>query len=839
MDWLERIFSKRGSEVSGSASLTLPQVPGSSIGEQTELLARIMADANFSEPLPALDADVLLQRHATLLAKLYETSGFARDDFDRLLLPLVQRFSEYVQLLPASETHHHFSIGGLLEHSLEVCVIAIRRAQGVSFCGDKQGRERALDKVRWPICCGIAGLLHDLGKAVYDQLVRSADGHEIWNPYRESLIEFAARAGGYRTAWRRRRQHKLHELAGVSLVPDILHQDLKVWITEGDRVIFPVLVMAIAGYENPDHPATYAIVHDSDKESVNRYMAKMHLGSPAPALDEASGSTTDTVLAEDQIPKEPVIAVQPQEEKSASTGDFVVSPSAAELVASSPASNRFIKLLPEYLSQRKWIVNERDRERGLFWYDGEQAWVSWPALYNAVVSAFEADAFKAYPRARGVFFDMLITSGVLMRSAGEYTAEITITPAGGRSFSLSMARIADKAVMQLLAKYAEKAVTLNLKDVSGLVQSAHDTETKANDEINPVQSHEIFDLTRSSTPAPQPSPEISDKAVDSASITQEAFAEYVKALDNNDIKWLRSQGESGECLEEICSALGKGKLKKEDYGLLGGSLWLRWPQSASYLGDDDKVMLAALSEAGMLRDAKCQEFDVQPDGRARIMAKGRPLSVMAISPTVTAKMRNAYGLNNDFSLDQALLEGKKEAQVNDASKPKVRTEKTSPLPPSPPKKALADTSANLPAAKKKERPAVKKQAADEQAKQQEKGKAQKSGNKAYPVPEVFHALDTFIDRHFKRYEHQFLLREKAVGVQLLSLIYRDAVGELDGLQENWYARLLSADGVVEQSVQLPTNNLNVQAVIIPETYLPKTIRQLAKSREGESGEPNQ
>lgn len=51
--------------------------------------------------------------------------------FDVLYRSAVLRFAGYVQLLPASESHHHAIAGGLLDHTLEVLVEALKLRRAV------------------------------------------------------------------------------------------------------------------------------------------------------------------------------------------------------------------------------------------------------------------------------------------------------------------------------------------------------------------------------------------------------------------------------------------------------------------------------------------------------------------------------------------------------------------------------------------------------------------------------------------------------------------------------------------------------------------------------------
>lgn len=69
--------------------------------------------------LPILTGAELLLRtgSAGLLEQIRSRMGLTPDNYQRDVLSLVHNFAEFVQLLPASESHHHAQPGGLLVHS--------------------------------------------------------------------------------------------------------------------------------------------------------------------------------------------------------------------------------------------------------------------------------------------------------------------------------------------------------------------------------------------------------------------------------------------------------------------------------------------------------------------------------------------------------------------------------------------------------------------------------------------------------------------------------------------------------------------------------------------------
>ncbi|MBU4183580.1 MAG: TraI domain-containing protein, partial [Gammaproteobacteria bacterium] len=69
--------------------------------------------------LSAVDLLELVQSSRAMEA-MWRQSRLSSQVWRRDLQPAVQRYAEYVQLMPASESHHHAHVGGLLAHTLEM-----------------------------------------------------------------------------------------------------------------------------------------------------------------------------------------------------------------------------------------------------------------------------------------------------------------------------------------------------------------------------------------------------------------------------------------------------------------------------------------------------------------------------------------------------------------------------------------------------------------------------------------------------------------------------------------------------------------------------------------------
>ena len=118
----------------------------------------------------------------TLIDSIERRCALSQDVFESDCLPILRSFAEYVQFLPASESHHHAQPGGLWIHALEVVDAALSFRAGMELPKGRGTEDRKRFAHRWTVGVFLAALLHDLGKpmadmrvSLYGELVH--DGH--------------------------------------------------------------------------------------------------------------------------------------------------------------------------------------------------------------------------------------------------------------------------------------------------------------------------------------------------------------------------------------------------------------------------------------------------------------------------------------------------------------------------------------------------------------------------------------------------------------------------------------------------------------------------------------
>ena len=230
----------------------------------------------FAKGLPVAPLDKILATQAELIEKVRNSLGFTVDDFNRLVLPVIQRYAAFVHLLPASESHHHRGAGGLFRHGLEVAFWATQASESVIFSIEGTPRERRDNEPRWRLASCFSGLLHDVGKPLSDVSITDKDGSITWNPYSESLHDWAYRHGidRYFIRWRDKR-HKRHEQFSLLAWHRIIPAETQEFLSKSGPSIIEAMLEAISG-TSVNQPVTKLMLR-ADQESVSRDLRQSRL----------------------------------------------------------------------------------------------------------------------------------------------------------------------------------------------------------------------------------------------------------------------------------------------------------------------------------------------------------------------------------------------------------------------------------------------------------------------------------------------------------------------------------------------------------------------------------
>lgn len=158
-----------------------------------------------------------------LLEQIWQRTAVSRLQFDRIYLSPIRRYSELVQLLPASESHHYAYPGGMLDHGLQVIANALRIRQSHLLPSGAQPEVQIAQAEAWTAALAFAALGHHLGKITVEVHVEYADG-SLWHPWHGPL------AHPYRFRFIKELGHRLHGAGAGLLVPQLLNCEILDWL---------------------------------------------------------------------------------------------------------------------------------------------------------------------------------------------------------------------------------------------------------------------------------------------------------------------------------------------------------------------------------------------------------------------------------------------------------------------------------------------------------------------------------------------------------------------------------------------------------------------------------
>jgi len=245
-----------------------------------DIYGRIVPDAESQFYPPKLvgvsvfSVDAILHRYRAEIDKIWQHAQIGNHRktpaghslFTDRYINVVRRFIEYVHMVPASEYHHHSHPGGLLRHSLEVALIAMREAKESRPPTTNMTDTDEKRRVRYIYASWLVGLLHDTGKLFSDmhivavtvldpktkQSVSAATyGMNIptWKPQAMSLIEWAEAYNVERyTVIYRKRQHKAHDQLSSILLGRVLKGEGLDFIIDAPGDLYGEMNSVLSGY---------------------------------------------------------------------------------------------------------------------------------------------------------------------------------------------------------------------------------------------------------------------------------------------------------------------------------------------------------------------------------------------------------------------------------------------------------------------------------------------------------------------------------------------------------------------------------------------------------------
>jgi integrating conjugative element relaxase (TIGR03760 family) len=177
-----------------------------------------------------------------LLDRIWQYTALSHAQFIQLYLNPIHRYAEQVQQLPASETHHHAYLGGMLDHGLELVACSLKLRQSYLLPTGAAPEDQAAQTDAWSAGIAYGALLHDIGKIAVDLLVERQDGR-LWHPWQGPLDQ------PYRFRYLKGRDYHLHGAAAGLLYTQILDRHILDWLSAFPSLWASLLYVLAGQYE--------------------------------------------------------------------------------------------------------------------------------------------------------------------------------------------------------------------------------------------------------------------------------------------------------------------------------------------------------------------------------------------------------------------------------------------------------------------------------------------------------------------------------------------------------------------------------------------------------------
>lgn len=228
-------------------------------------------------PIESSQSLLAAEHRRQLLDRIWQYTALSHPQFNQLYLNPIHSYAELVQQLPASETHHHAYLGGMLDHGLELVACSLKLRQSYLLPTGAAPEDQAAQTDAWSAGIAYGALLHDIGKIAVDLLVERQDG-SVWHPWQGSLDQ------PYRFRYLKDRDYHLHGAAAGLLYTQILDRPILDWLS-GFPSLWANLLYVLAGqYERAG--VLGELVMQADRISTAQNIG----GNPSKALQAPTHS---------------------------------------------------------------------------------------------------------------------------------------------------------------------------------------------------------------------------------------------------------------------------------------------------------------------------------------------------------------------------------------------------------------------------------------------------------------------------------------------------------------------------------------------------------------------
>ncbi|WP_033416063.1 MobH family relaxase [Hahella ganghwensis] len=235
-------------------------------------------DAINEKKIPVLGPHAIFQLvgAATRLSAIRALTGISDAHYQLLYQPAIEAFASQCQLVPASATHHHCGLGGLVIHTLEVVELALRMRRGKQLPLQADPEQIADEEHQWTYGIFAAALLHDMGKTISSTSLKLDTG-VLWNPLHHPIQETGA--SSYSVHFHRP-NYSLQQRSSTLFTTNILPAAGLHWISSNSDLMHQ-LINWLYG-----HVYEYGVIGDIVREADMTSVAR-NLGASGKRLSNA------------------------------------------------------------------------------------------------------------------------------------------------------------------------------------------------------------------------------------------------------------------------------------------------------------------------------------------------------------------------------------------------------------------------------------------------------------------------------------------------------------------------------------------------------------------------
>ena len=329
----------------------------------------------FPRAISVLTPKHLIDAQADLVRQLCAAIPFSDEEVECYLMPVIWNLACFVHLLPASAHHHHRGLGGLFGHSLEVALFSAQTAKNKIFDFKARPEDAYANKSRWILACALAGLIHDVGKAVLDIRVYSDKG--AWNPATGSITEWAQREGikEYFLSMKEDREHNKHEQASLAYA----------------RVMIP--------------KRTYLFLSKTGNPKIEE---ELHAA--------ISGQREETLVGE-------VLGLADQlSVKLDNQRQGQIDP--REKLVTTPLADAIVAAMRTLIKEGTWAVNTK---KGSVWVTTQGCFIDWHDVSD-ITRVLAAENITSVPHDNGAMADVLLTEGLIEGALKTFSSDERFWP---------------------------------------------------------------------------------------------------------------------------------------------------------------------------------------------------------------------------------------------------------------------------------------------------------------------------------------------------------------------------------------------------------------------------